>query len=150
MNNELLKCKARGLKDGEWIKGFYLYLMTIEGKKHYICTGIMDETGLYPSIYKYEIDPKTVCRSSGCYDITGKLIYEGDLIESHQGTQVLDITMVIKYGTYKAYCPADDAFMTNVGFYVETNDYPQMPMGPTEEYAKVIGNVFDNPELQLL
>lgn len=85
-------------------------------------------------------------RSTGKHDISGETVYEGDFIESHQGTQVLDVLMLVKYGTYEAYCPADDAYMDNVGFYVEAVGYPQMPLGPLEDYAKVIGNVHENAE----
>ena len=77
-------------------------------------------------------------KNSGKKDISGAFIYEGDFIESHQGNQILDILMLVKYGTYKAYCPADNCYMDNIGFYVEAEGYPQMPMGPTEDYAKII------------
>ena len=86
-------------------------------------------------------------RSTGRKDISGREVFEGDIVESHQGSQILDIVMVIRYGTYEAYCPADDCYMDNVGFYVEAVGYPQMPLGPLEDYAKVIGNIFENPEL---
>jgi len=76
-------------------------------------------------------------------DISGTDVYEGDFIESHQGTKILDIRMLVKYGTYEAYCPADDCYMDNVGFYVETVGYPQMPVGPLHDYAKVIGNIYE-------
>ena len=77
-------------------------------------------------------------------DISGEYVYEGDFIESHQGTKILDILMLVKYGTYDAYCPADDAYMDNVGFFVVAAGYPQMPLGPLSEYAKVIGNMCQN------
>lgn len=85
-------------------------------------------------------------KNTGKQDISGAFVYDGDFIESHQGSQVLDILMLVKYGTYEAYCPADDAYMDNVGFYVEAVGYPQMPVGPLSEYAKVIGNKYENPE----
>ena len=85
-------------------------------------------------------------KNTGKKDISGEFVYEGDFIESHQGTQILDILMLVKYGTYEAYCPNDDAYMDNVGFYVEAVGHPQMPIGPLEEYAKVIGNVCENAE----
>lgn len=85
-------------------------------------------------------------KNTGKQDISGECVYEGDFIESHQGTQILDILMLVKYGTYEAYCPNDDAYMDNVGFYVEAVGHPQMPVGPLEEYAKVIGNVYENAE----
>ena len=79
-------------------------------------------------------------------DISGQYVYEGDFIESHQGTQILDILMLVKYGTYEAYCPNDDAYKDNVGFYVEAVGHPHMPVGPLEEYAKVIGNMYQNKD----
>lgn len=85
-------------------------------------------------------------RNTGKLDISGEFVYDGDFIESHQGTQILDILMLVKYGTYEAYCPQDDVYMENVGFYVEAVGYPQMPVGPLSKYAKVIGNVCENSE----
>lgn len=85
-------------------------------------------------------------KNTGKQDISGEFVYEGDFIESHQGAQILDILMLVKYGTYEAYCPADKAYMDNVGFYVEAIGYPQMPLGPLSDYAKVIGNVYENSE----
>lgn len=86
-------------------------------------------------------------KTTGKQDISCEYIFEGDFIESHQGTQILDILMLVKYGTYEAYCPADDYYMENVGFYVEAAGYPQMPLGPVSEYAKVIGNICENADM---
>lgn len=85
-------------------------------------------------------------KNSGKQDISGEFIYEGDFIESHQGTRILDILMLVKYGTYEAYCPIDKEYMDNVGFFIEAAGYPQMPLGPLSEYAKVIGNVCENSD----
>lgn len=95
----------------------------------------------------YDIDPLSVGESTGRCDISMQEVYSGDFIESHQGTQILDILMLVKFGTYEAYCPADEAYEDGVGFYVEAVGYPQMPVGPLEDYAKVIGNTYENPEL---
>ena len=85
-------------------------------------------------------------KNSGKQDISGEFIYEGDFIESHQGTRILDILMLVKYGTYEAYCPIDKEYMDNVGFFIEAAGYPQMPLGPLSEYAKVMGNVCENSD----
>lgn len=85
--------------------------------------------------------------NTGRTDIAGECVYEGDFIESHLGGKVLDVIMLVKYGTYQTCCPADDCYMDNIGFYVEAEGYPQMPLGPLEEYAKVIGNLHETPEL---
>lgn len=86
-------------------------------------------------------------KATGKQDISCEYIFEGDFIESHQGTHILDVLMLVKYGTYEAYCPADDDYMENVGFYVEAAGYPQMPLGPVTEYAKVIGNICENADM---
>lgn len=104
---------------------------------------LTDGTTDYINVLLMEVK---LMRSTGKQDISGKVVYEGDFIESRQGTQVLDVLMLVKYGTYEAHCPVDDAYMDNVGFYVEAVGYPQMPLGPLEDYAKVIGNVYENAE----
>ena len=86
-------------------------------------------------------------RTTGRSDISGQEIFEGDIIESHLGDKILDLNMVIKYGTYQAYCPVDQAYMDSIGFFVSAPGLPDMPVGPLEDYAKVIGNIVENPEL---
>lgn len=101
----------------------------------------------YEPIEKYPVYTDTVGQSTGKYDISGKEIFEGDIIESHLGGQVLAGNMVVKFGRYQAYCPVDKQDMDSVGFYVSAPGVPNMPLGPTEDYAKVIGNIFENPDL---
>lgn len=55
--------------------------------------------------------------------------------------------MLVKYGAYQAYCPGDQAYMDNIGFYISAKGYPDMPVGPLQDYTLVIGNVLQNPEL---
>lgn len=105
------------------------------------CLGLTDGTTDYLNV---PFEDVVLMRSTGKKDISGEMVYEGDFIESHQGICVLDILMFVKYGAYEAYCPVDKCYMNNVGFYVESVDHPQMPVGPLEEYAKVIGNKFLN------
>lgn len=87
-------------------------------------------------------------RSTEKNDISGKEIFEGDIIESHTSNgQILALNMVVRYGTYQAFCPVDKEYMDSVGFYISSTGYPDMPVGELEDYAKVIGNIFENPEL---
>lgn len=80
--------------------------------------------------------------STGKSDMKGIEIFEGDIIENPNG-----IRMKIRFGTYQAFCPADKQYMDNVGFYAEAPGLPQMPIGPLEDYATVIGNIYETPEL---
>lgn len=98
--------------------------------------------------YPLSADTHILQRSSGKKDIFGQEIFEGDIIESHvPGGQILAQNMIVQYGTYNVWCPVDKEYMENVGFYVSALGLKDMPLGPTEDYAKVIGNIFENPDL---
>lgn len=86
-----------------------------------------------------------VMRSTEKTDASGMEVFEGDIIENPDGFQ-----MEIRYGLYDAYCPADRCNMDSVGFYAVAKGYQEMPIGPLEEYAVVVGNIYDNPELMNL
>lgn len=92
------------------------------------------------------IDNTQIIRlDSGKKDKRGKHIYPGDVLENENGVQ-----FEVRFGKYAMYCPVDQCMMENVGFYVVAEGfYEDMPLGPTEEYAKKIGNVYDNPELKV-
>lgn len=97
--------------------------------------------------FEVAINALTGRRSTGKKDISGQEVFEGDIIESHLGGQILADNMIIKYGVYQAYCPVDKCYMDSVGFYASGKGLPDMPIGSLEDYAKVIGNITDNPEL---
>lgn len=118
--------------DGTWVYGYL-------ADKNYINSKELEGELL--------VDELTIGRGTGKEDISGQEIYQGDIIESHLGDKVFADNMVINYGIYQAYCPADQCYMDNVGFFVSGENLPDMPLGQTKEYAKVIGNVTDNPEL---
>lgn len=144
-------CKAKRTDNGEWIKGYPVVINNI----CWMYTGKINTvnrfenhhgTAIYPEI-KYLIDPETVCRCTGKKYMDGETAYEGDIFESY--CQLNKLRMVLKYGTYQAYCPADRAYMDSVGFYAEAEGYPQMPIGDLKEYALKIGNIFDGVQGQL-
>lgn len=83
-------------------------------------------------------------RDTGKEDRHGRRIFEGDVITLLDGTHA-----VVNYGEFDGYCPYDRTWMPSVGFYVTgigRYELP-MPLGPTEEYAEIIGNIYKNPEL---
>ena len=67
-----------------------------------------------------------------------------DIIKSNLN----NVCMVIKFGEYRAYCPVDGEHMINVGFYAEAKGYPSMPLGPTDKYAELVGNIYENPDYE--
>lgn len=85
-----------------------------------------------------------VRKSTGKQDISGREVFEGDVIENPDGFR-----MEIKYGLHKAYCPEDKMFMDGVGFYAIGYGTADMPIGCLEDYAKVIGDIYINPDLKI-
>lgn len=126
--------KGKRLDNGEWVQG---YLFCIWGRA-YICWGTINDV---PDMK--EVDPETVCRHTGKIYMDKEEAYEGDIFES----QSCGLIMILRYGTFQAYCPVDNEYMDSVGFYAEAAGYPQMPIGDISDYAIRIGNIFDNPEL---
>lgn len=73
-------------------------------------------------------------------DVNRELLWEDDEIINEQN----GVHMFIRYGEYEVYCPANESVMKSVGFYMESEDYPDMPLGETDEYArKVIKDMMD-------
>lgn len=96
-----------------------------------------------------EVQPDTVTRCTGKHDAAGNVLFEGDVYRNHD-----NLLFEICYGRYMMYCPADKEIMENVGFFVVSHDVKEfygvnapMPLGDTEDYAFLVGNIFDNPEL---
>lgn len=96
-----------------------------------------------------ELEPETVTRCCDRHDIPGNVLFEGDVYRNPD-----NLLFEICYGKYMAFCPADKAWMESVGFFAVSRDVEElyqvkepMPLGTTEDYAYLVGNVFDNPEL---
>lgn len=97
-----------------------------------------------------ELEPETVTRCCDRHDILGNVLFEGDVYRNPD-----NLIFEICYGKYMAYCPADKCLMENMGFFAVSRDVKKlyevgdpMPLGVTEEYAYLVGNIFDNPELR--
>ncbi|MBS6954274.1 MAG: hypothetical protein KH230_13735 [Enterocloster asparagiformis] len=130
-----IRYRARALADGKW------RILTFNNS-------MLDALKISSDYDEEEfLDMNTLGESTGKYDISGKEIFEGDIIESHLGGKILADNMVVRYGTYQAHCPVDRQDMDSVGFYIAASGLPDMPVGPMEDYAKVIGNIHENPDL---
>ncbi len=97
-----------------------------------------------------EVNPETVTRCCDKRDRIGNVLFEGDVYRNKEF-----LKFEICYGKYQAYCPADKDYMENVGFFAVSDDVKElynmeapMPLGYTEDYAILLGNIFDNPELR--
>ncbi len=125
-----IRFRAKSISDGRW------RVLTLNNS--------MADVIKIASNYEEEkfIDMNTIGQSTGTYDSSGKEVFEDDIIENPLG-----IRMKICFGTYQGYCPEDKIFMDSIGFYAEAPGFLKMPVGPLDEYAQVIGNMYDNPDL---
>ena len=129
--------RGKRIDNGEWAEG---HLITDEKDDLKYFIGYVlgtDEDGSPHDLDAVQVDPSTICQCTGLKDKNGKLIFENDIMEAH----------------------IDEDFPEDVSrFKVEWNGkgwIENHPDGVDREYLddfdtehfKVVGNIFDNPEL---
>lgn len=93
-----------------------------------------------------ELEPETVTRCCGKCDKLGNVLFEGDVLVDGAG-----MMLEICYGKYLTRMAR--GHVEHVGFFAVTkwykNDEPYkvLPIGATEKYGELAGNIFDNPEM---
>ncbi len=76
----------------------------------------------------------SIKRYTGQMDVNKEMLWEDDeIINESTGTH-----MFIRYGEYEVYFPVRERTVKNVGFYLESEDYPDMPLGETDVYARKV------------
>lgn len=142
-----IKFRAKGLIDNQWHYGSYLYtdnnvnnpyLTTPPVGKHQIfeyCAGDFLMGGWEP----IEINPNTLGQFTSLKDKNGKEIYEGDIIAFNWRTcDGVDITDLLEVRFVRGVF----AFLWDGDLDHEANI-----VSPTHEWATVVGNIHDNPDL---
>ena len=131
--NEPREILFRGKRkdNGEWIYGSlvkYYY-------KSFIVPDNVDYTYMLHTMFQEarEVDPKTVGQYTGLNDVSGRKIFEGDILS-------------VLYASIE-----NGSFFEHMDVYYEL-DYAQYYVGYRELYevsnnSEVIGNIHDNPEL---
>ena len=109
--------KGKRVDNGEWTEG-YLFK---SWNKVFLLWGM---TGDSPNME--EVVPETVGQFTGLCDKNGKKIFEGDIVESPNGTQ-----------GFIEWQNAECAFLVNIGDDWQTMD---------DCTYEVIGNIYDNGE----
>ena len=129
--------RGKRIDNGEWMEG-HLITDEMDDLKYFIGYVLgTDEDGSPHDLDAVQVDPSTICQCIGLKDKNGKLIWENDIMEAH----------------------IDEDFPEDVSrFKVEWNGkgwVENHPDGVDREYLddfdtehfKVVGNIFDNPEL---
>lgn len=114
-----IKFRGKGRKIGKWFYG-NLYVEDSFGRT-YICT---------PERSCLDIAPETVGQFTSLYDCDGKEIYEGDILDFN------GITVEVR-------------FVRGVFAFLVNGDLDDELCGDcrTDLFAKVIGNVYENPDI---
>lgn len=125
MMNDRYLFRAKRIDNGEWVQGYYTYypygFTSVDKVEHAIRDTVTSED----CNKLYFVDPSTICQCTGIKDKNGKLIWENDILKYQwDGEERID---VIKY--------QPPIFTYSDSFRWSLNE------------DKVIGNIFDNPEL---
>ncbi len=116
-----------------WLKGFNRKL------KEWVSIQIYEDGTIMKNNWNHIMDG-SIKRYTEQLDVNKELLWEDDEIVN----EITGMHMFIRYGEYEIYSPVDDTWMKSVGFYMESEDYPDMPLGETDEYArKVIKDMMD-------
>lgn len=141
MREILFKAKRkdwRNLPKGEWwVEGYYV--------KYQPCASISEYVyGIVPAyasaLYIIEIDPTTLCQYTGLKDKNEKKIWENDIVKTSKFGQ--DDGNGHNHAGFDMFSVKWD----NGGFTL-LNQWRRFNLRQDKEEYKVIGNIFDNPEL---
>lgn len=123
-----IKFRGKRLYDGKWVYGYVLGHDTLP----YMAIVTMNNTD--KSVINKtttSVDPDTIGQFTSLYDKNGKEIYEGDILKAGD-SGLLEVRFVRGVFAFLWNGNLDDEFPTG---------------SPTHEWAEVIGNKHDNPEL---
>lgn len=154
--------RAKSIKDGEWVEGFYCRVGYTNQEKDYIIPSYAS------AFYGIEIDAKTLCPSFMYKDNSGRTIYDKDIVQFKTNSGYIDDTYLIQWidegqeFVATPLHPEEDGLIGSVDTYFHDYKYPNCPFSDfipmvqdiwgdfNPDYGGgiyIIGNAFDNPEL---
>lgn len=122
--------KAKRVYNGEWIVGGLVRYGFTGKEKYYIVPDYASD------LYAIEIDPSTICQCTGLKDKNGKLIWENDLVNC----------LNEECCGYIGWNESEAGFYFNV--LLEDGRVEEEHIYDYQDDVEVIGNKFDNPELE--
>ena len=117
--------RGKRVDNGEWVYGLLTCRNYIDVFTQKVCYDGEEEL-TYCTVEHCQVDAHTVGQYTGLTDKNGEKIFEGDIVESPNGTQG-----VVEWQN------AECAFLVNIG-----DDWQTMDDCPYE----VVGNIYDNEE----
>ena len=117
--------RGKRVDNDEWVYGFLTCMNYIDVFTQKVCYDGEEELK-YCTVEHCQVDAHTVGQYTGLTDKNGKKIFEGDIVESPNGTQ-----------GFIEWQNAECAFLVNIG-----DDWQTMDDCPYE----VVGNIYDNKE----
>lgn len=161
--------KAKRKDNEKWEEGYYIrhikrtmYPIGDEEKpedvQHVIMHDGFSDWGMPRNTVHHDIDPSTLCRSTGVLDRKGKRIWENDILRCHGNPK--DLVKVV-FGEFDVIeVESEEVTDSVIGWHYEVIPTDELSkcepfcysMPLTDTYIKlnemeVIGNVFDDPEL---
>lgn len=119
---------------GEWVKG----LLARKCGKWYISNS--------GDPFAYNIKPKTICQYTGLKDKNGRKIWEGDIVKTFADEEEWCISKIIFVDTSLG-CGWHTTDIKSLSQY-NNKLFEGVSFGSEDSKGvKVVGNVFDNPEL---
>ena len=147
MSDRPIKFRGKDSASGEWHYGAYI---PPEYTK-------WQTPSIFDGCHRKEIDPDTLGQYTGYKDVNAIEIYEGDLVQDVHKNIVnwSNLRMIVRHGVFNAgYLDREKM----LGFYVDIANkgmenmwdknflYWALGLGISDG-VKVIGNIYDNPEL---
>jgi len=134
MSSREIKFRGRRLRTKEWMHG----ALIPSEFSHWNAPSIADRN------FRYEVDKETIGQFTGYKDATGREIYEGDIIDftvfdlndtdtEHRGVVTFD-------SGWEIWKDTDTLFDGNIAYCLRW-------VWEQDEEIRVVGNVYDNPEM---
>lgn len=134
-------------KDSDcFVYGCYLYTSDV----HQIVFDSGFTSGDRVTLVQEDVDPNTICQYTGISDLNGDRVYEGDIVKVHKFVPELGENLGVTEGEkeFIAYIKLTPYGGVTLCYNDSEEGYLwEYENGFHEESIKIIGNIYENPEL---